>query len=541
MTSDSKPNPELLLSVLEYLDRNGYKESFDILLSNTGIRYMENIRRTIEDLLKQKKLDELIYFINSCDKLTLEEKNNIIKNLNIRKFIELVYNNCSDRIDQKDALQFLRNEITPLIENKELLNTLTKILFYKDMPTLKNFVQKNLGIYMDDKLILNQICDTKITPLEQLYNLYNQNLVKKYGINFDKYNVSTIKKDELYFNDNKENSIIINNIKKIEISKSKEYFAIVFYDLNISIYNISKNTKNYCDYININFINNIVSTNNNNLEERGTNQINEINFSYDEKHLLILINNSIINIYEISTAKLIYKIDEIKELTNILYISIKNDLLFFSQNKIIHSSENIKSNELSEVYSFSNKKDIQTILFSEFFNLIILIPDSIRDIECINLSKKTQEFTIEIKEEIFSFNISQSDQGKFLIINLSKNYPKILLYNLTEKKFDKKYYGHFQNNLKNLCSFGGKAEQYILCSSEDLLIYLWDRKTSGLPKYQFRAHENRIIGLGMINSSLILSCDENEVKIWTSYDIDDITFNKNKNKDNNLMEEENNS
>ena len=541
MSSDSKPNPELLLSVLEYLDRNGYKESFDILLSNTGIRYMENIRRTIEDLLKQKKLDELIYYINSCDKLTLEEKNNIIKNLNIRKFIELVYNNCSDRIDQKDALQFLRNEITPLIENKELLNTLTKILFYKDMPTLKNFVQKNLGIYMDDKLILNQICDTKITPLEQLYNLYNQNLVKKYGINFDKYNVSTIKKDELYFNDNKENSIIINNIKKIEISKSKEYFAIVFYDLNISIYNISKNTKNYCDYININFINNIVSTNNNNLEERGTNQINEINFSYDEKHLLILINNSIINIYEISTAKLIYKIDEIKELTNILYISIKNDLLFFSQNKIIHSSENIKSNELSEVYSFSNKKDIQTILFSEFFNLIILIPDSIRDIECINLSKKTQEFTIEIKEEIFSFNISQSDQGKFLIINLSKNYPKILLYNLTEKKFDKKYYGHFQNNLKNLCSFGGKAEQYILCSSEDLLIYLWDRNTSGLPKYQFRAHENRIIGLGMINSSLILSCDENEVKIWTSYDIDDITFNKNKNKDNNLMEEENNS
>ena len=537
MSSDSKPNQELLLSVLEYLDRNGYKESFDILLSNTGIRYMENIRRTIEDLLKQKKLDELIYYINSCDKLTLEEKNNIIKNLNIRKFIELVYNNCSDRIDQKDALQFLRNEITPLIENKELLNTLTKILFYKDMPTLKNFVQKNLGIYMDDKLILNQICDTKITPLEQLYNLYNQNLVKKYGINFDKYNVSTIKKDELYFNDNKENSIIINNIKKIEISKSKEYFAIVFYDLNISIYNISKNTKNYCDYININFINNIVSTNNNNLEERGTNQINEINFSYDEKHLLILINNSIINIYEISTAKLIYKIDEIKELTNILYISIKNDLLFFSQNKIIHSSENIKSNELSEVYSFSNKKDIQTILFSEFFNLIILIPDSIRDIECINLSKKTQEFTIEIKEEIFSFNISQSDQGKFLIINLSKNYPKILLYNLTEKKFDKKYYGHFQNNLKNLCSFGGKAEQYILCSSEDLLIYLWDRKTSGLPKYQFRAHENRIIGLGMINSSLILSCDENEVKIWTSYDIDDITFNKNKNKDNNLMEE----
>ena len=33
MSSNQKPNSELLLSVLEYLDRNGYKESFDNLLT----------------------------------------------------------------------------------------------------------------------------------------------------------------------------------------------------------------------------------------------------------------------------------------------------------------------------------------------------------------------------------------------------------------------------------------------------------------------------------------------------------------------------
>ena len=60
-----KPSTELLLSVLEYLDRNGYKESFEILLNDTGIRYLENIRRTIDELLKQKKIDELIIYINS--------------------------------------------------------------------------------------------------------------------------------------------------------------------------------------------------------------------------------------------------------------------------------------------------------------------------------------------------------------------------------------------------------------------------------------------------------------------------------------------
>ena len=537
--SSPKPNTELLLSVLEYLDRNGYKESFDILLNDTGIRYLENIRRTIDELLKQKKIDELLIYINSCDKLSSEEKNNLMKFLKIRKFIELVYNNCSDGIDQKDALQFLRNEITPIIEDKELLNTLTKILFFKDMPTLKNFIQKNLAIYEDDKYILNQICEVKIAPLEQLYNVYNQNLVKKFGINFDKYNVCSLKNNEIYCNDNKgNNNIIINNIKIMEISRNKEFMAIAFVDLNISVFNIVKTRKDNLDIININFFSNINIKNNNNLDENKSNEINSMIFSYDEKHLLILINKSIINIYDIKTSKLLYKYDEIKEINNALYISPKNDILFFTKDKIMHSEESFKSPELSETDNISNKNDIQQILFSDFFNLIILIPDSIRDIKCINLQQKKFEFNIEIKEDIFSANISQTDGGKYLIINLSKNYPKILLYDLIERKFGQKYYGHIQKNFKSLCSFGGKTDQYILCASEDFLIYLWDRNISG-PKYQFKGHEQRIIGLSMINSSLILSCDENEIKIWTSYDIDDVNFNKENNDKNKLMEIEN--
>ena len=538
--SSPKPNSELLLSVLEYLDRNGYKESFDILLNDTGIRYLENIRRTIDELLKQKKIDELLIYINSCDKLSSEEKNNLMKFLKIRKFIELVYSNCSDRIDQKDALQFLRNEITPIIEDKELLNTLTKILFFKDMPTLKNFIQKNLAIYEDDKYILNQICEVKIAPLEQLYNVYNQNLVKKFGINFDKYNVCSLKNNEIYCNDNKgNNNIIINNIKIMEISRNKEFMAIAFVDLNISVFNIVKTRKDNLDIININFFSNINIKNNNNLDENKSNEINSMIFSYDEKHLLILINKSIINIYDIKTSKLLYKYDEIKEINNALYISSKNDILFFTKDKIMHSEESFKSPELSETDDISNKNDIQQILFSDFFNLIILIPDSIRDIKCINLQQKKFEFNIEIKEDIFSANINQTDGGKYLIINLSKKYPKILLYDLIERKFGQKYYGHIQKNFKSLCSFGGKTDQYILCASEDFLIYLWDRNISGLPKYQFKGHEQRIIGLSMVNSSLILSCDENEIKIWTSYDIDDVNFNKENNDKNKLMEIEN--
>ena len=538
MSSKQKPNPELLLSVLEYLDRNGYKESFDNLLNDTGIRYLENIRRTIDDLLTQKKLDELISYINTCDKLTIEEKNNFLKILKIRKFIQQVYANCSEHKEQKNALQFLRSEVTPILDNSELLNTLTKILFFKDINTLKNFVQKNLAIYEDDKYILNQISENKIAPLEQIYNLYNQNLVKKFGINFSKYNITTLKMNDLCNNENMGNSIIIDkNIKIMQISKSKKYVAFGLSDLHVSIFNLDKKKVDNSDIIDINFVCNINIKDNYNLEENNSNEINLINFSYDEKHILILINKFIINIYETESGKLIHKYDKFNNINKALYISAKNEILLYSNNKLFLSSEIIETIDLPVIYNPVTQNDIQNILFSEFFNLIILIPNSIREIECINLSQKKQEFTIEIKEEIFSANISQIDGGKYLIINSSKNYPKIFLYDLAKKEFSNKYYGHIQKNSGGLCCFGGNKDQYILCASEDLMIYLWDRDISGLPRYQFKQHDKPIVGLGLINSSFVLSCDENYIKLWTSYDIDDVNLNKNKN-DSNLMEQE---
>jgi len=510
MSTDNKPKDEILLSVLEYLDRNGYKESFDILQQNTGLRYLENVKKTIEDLLKEKKLDELIKYINTCNKLNNDERTILIKLLKIRKFIELVYNNCSDRIDQKDALQFLRNEVTPIIDNSELLNSLTKILFYKDMNQLKNYIQKNLSIYEDDKYILNQICKVKITPLEQLYNSYNLSLIKKYGIYFDKYNIVTIKSNDLLENEN-------NEIKLLELSKSKKLIAIAFKDLKICVLelNIEKYDNNDILIIDLIKIINVETNDNKN------NEIKLINFSYDEKLLLVLLNNFILNIYDINSGKVVQSINNIKDINYGLYISDKNNYLISTKNKIIIS----KDNKNEDIYNCSY--DIKQLLFSNFYNFIIIIPNLIKDIECFNILTNKVELNIEIKEYLFYANISKSDGGKYLIINLSKNYPKIFLYNLSEKKIEKKYYGHIQKGNVVKCAFGGDKDQYILSASEDFIIYLWARNISGLPKYQFKDHLNIINGIEMINSSIIVSIsDDKTIKFWTSYDIEDVKFNK---------------
>ena len=72
-------NSDLLLSVLEFLDRNGYKQSFEKLQQKTGIFYCDNDKKTIEDLLHLRKIDELILYIRNNSKISNDEKIAYIK------------------------------------------------------------------------------------------------------------------------------------------------------------------------------------------------------------------------------------------------------------------------------------------------------------------------------------------------------------------------------------------------------------------------------------------------------------------------------
>jgi WD40 repeat protein len=162
------------------------------------------------------------------------------------------------------------------------------------MNQLKNYIQKNLSIYEDDNYILNQLFKVNITPLEQLYNAYNRSLIKKYGIYFDKYNVISLKDNDLSLN--KEDKI-----KILEISKSKKYIAVSFSNLKIYIFELIEAKHDNNDIFNINLIS-IFDVINNKDEN---NEVNLINFSYDEKNLSVLINNSTLNIYDIFTGEII--------------------------------------------------------------------------------------------------------------------------------------------------------------------------------------------------------------------------------------------
>ena len=234
-------NEDILFSVLEFLDRNGYKQSFEKLQQKTGIYYADNDKKIIEELLHLRKIDELILYIRNHTKIENDEKLSYIKLLKIKKYIELIVQNCSDRIDQKDSLYYLRTEISPILnsngnKNKKLLISLTNILFYKDMKLLTEYIKKNLSIYSDDSYIIKELSKNRIIKIEKLYDIYNDISENKKEISFDNYNMVSI--NDLCFNSYKTSEIWF-----LEISKNKKYIALGFSNCNISLISVNNSKK----------------------------------------------------------------------------------------------------------------------------------------------------------------------------------------------------------------------------------------------------------------------------------------------------------
>ena len=518
-----KNDEDLLLSVLEFLDRNGYKQSFEKLQQKTGIYYCDNDKKIIEDFLHLRKIDELILYIRNNTKIENEEKMTYIKLLKIKKYIDLILKNCSDRIDQKDSLYYLRTEISPMINgngniNDNLLYSLTNILFYKDMNLLTEYIKKNLKIYSDDSYIISSLSKNRIIKIEKLYEAYNNMAENKKDISFEKYNMQSIK--DLCFDSYKTSEIWF-----LEISKNKKYIALGFSNCNISLISVDNNNNNNKTCLNLYLT---FSSN----EDTNKGEITSISFSNDEKYILVSLSNNLIRIFNILNG------EKVKEYNN-LHNSYITSCVYMpnSNNKFLSGGIDkrillidINNNPHLEVGKFCR---IKQVMYSEFSNLIIIIPGSISDIICYDLPKNKASFKIEVKEEVVYSNISKSDKGKYILINISKSYPKILLYNLEKTKTEDKYYGHTQKTMIIKCSFAGEKERYIMSGSEDAKVYLWDRKVPGPPKYSFAGHLGVVNCVELLFNDVLLSVsDDKTLKIWTTiYNNDDnnreIIFNKN--------------
>jgi WD40 repeat protein len=527
MLDKSQKKEEILLSVLDFLERNGYKESYEKLKEKINCKHIEKNEKIVEELIKQNKINELITFIEKNMKISNEEKIYYIKILKIKKYIELVTTNCQKGIEQKTALHYLRTEVAPLInkdiKNAELINVLTYILFIKDIKKLREYIDNYLNSYEENTFIISQIFKRNIISLETLYDNYNK--TKKKIISYENIISITIR-------DNCLKPFKPNEVWFVEMSKNKNFFCVGFSNANISVFDIKKDkNKNISITLYLTF---------SGSERNKKDELTCLCISNDEKYILVGLSSFKIVIFDANNGKKIKEFNNLhtSEITSV--ISMPN-----SNNKYLTSSIDkkvllldISTGDTTCIGKFFRAKQI---LFSEILNYAIILSGSKNEIICYNLPSNKIESTLLTDEnaQIVYGNLSKSDKGKYLIYNTSKDRPRIILYNLIQKKVEEIFSGHIQKIMIIKCSFAGDKDQFILSGSEDYTVYMWERGLSMLPKYKFKEHLGVVNGVEMWHNDFIISIsDDKTVKIWYSVNdsVNNIKFVKNE--QNNFVQKE---
>ena len=536
MLDQSQKKEEILLSILDFLQRNGYKQSFDKLNKKANFKNIEQNKKKIEDLIKSDNIQELITYIKNIVQISNEEKIYLIQFLKIKYYIKLVLNNCINHSEQKDSLDYLRTEITPLLNqdmsSTELLNSLTYILFIKDESILKDYLDNYLLSYTDDNFIINKICKKNIIPLENIFDNYKKKL-KSTNINFFNYSILNI-------NDNCLTPFKPSEIWFLEISKNKNYICAGFSNSNVSIFNIKKENKENKNEILIKLI--ITFSAN---EQNKRDEITAISFSSDEKYILVGLSNYKIKLFDIINGKKLkeYNIHNNK-ITSIIPITNSN-------NKFITGGIDKKINIL-DISNINNKEEyrefgqfcrIRQLCYSESLNYIIIISASNTNIIIYNFFSKKIEYKIITCEgsQNFYANTSKKDKGKYLIYSTSatNKKSKIILYNLSTKLVEEKFLGFSQEYMIIKCCFCGPEDKYILSGSEDYIIYLWERGMGDSPKYKFKGHFGIVNTIDMWGNDFIISgSDDNTIKVWYNKN-DNLEIKFQKNKENKYIVKEN--
>lgn len=527
---------EILELILQFFYENNYIESAKLLESKANIVYHQNKIQQLKLMLSTHKYNEAIEYIEQAS-LDQKLKNEALVLIKSRIYFKILLSNftqskpselsststvettatssSSSSSKPVSSIDYLRTEISQIV-SQEKLNQYSTLLFIKNKKELEMQLKNQFEeIINDDKLITkiqslfclsldstgNQILPN--SRLESLLNKYaeieaqSKKLILVQKILIEKVN------DEVWH---------------LEFSKSFKYFATCSRNGIVSVYSLSISKSN-------NTTRTTISGNTNKDNDTPVNvlitcissfqankkYISSLSWSNDEKYILTSSNEKQIRMWNpFEGGGKCLKTFQVHD-------DFVSSALFFSNDIIVSGGIDKKLNFTSistgTVSITETFFRIGKILKSEALNSMIIIPASLNDIIIYDYNNVTIIGTIPELDPIISAAISKSDNGRYLISNVSYINANINLYNLQTRELLNKYYGHRQEYYVIDCSFAGENDEYIICGSEDLTIFIWHRNSS-IPISEIKGHT------GAVNSCSLL-CGLNEMKGFLLFSVSD--------------------
>ncbi len=514
---------EILEMILQFLYENRFIDSAKLLESKANIIYDQNEIQQLKCLLKNHQFDESVKFLESSNFENFQ-KAEVLKILKSRKFIELVKSN-----KRKEALEYLRVEIAPILMDFKLLNKYTVVLFDKqDEQVEKHFRQNFNEIYNDDLLsrkVQSLLClsldssGNRILPnsrIETLLNTYQEisdsmyvddettdkdNPMRNSSLKTHEYLFSSLRKFQNFTIEKHEDEVwhleLSNDIKHLATCSRNGMIGI--FRLNIEVNHLTMKLECISYFL------------------AHKKYLTSIQWSKNNKLLLSSSADKSIKLWEPFEGKCLKTF----LLHSDIVSSVKwlNDEVFVSggidKKMIICTITNRV--QCSELFS-----RIRKVLVSDALNCLVIIPASMNDIIFFDFKNYREIHRLNELDPIISSNLSLNDEGRYLITNISKVNANINLYDLTNFTLINKYYGHTQEQFCIECSFAGKNDEFIVCGSEDASIYIWHRSNS-IPISVIKGHtgsvNNCILSFNLNRPIMFSVSDDFTLRLWTSQNI----------------------
>jgi WD40 repeat protein len=487
---------EILEMILQFFYENKFVGSAKQLEQSANIVYDQNEIQQLFLYIKSRQYDDAIKFLIDGN-FDVNRKQEVMKIIKTRKFLEFVKMGKT-----LEALEFLRKELAVLIKDRVILNKMSILLFQKDQGNLEKLLKQFFNeINIDEflvKKIQTMLClsldsnGNRILPnsrLETLLNTYYNE-----AMDVEDENLALSHQDKL---STLSKCFIIEKYEEeiwhIEVSSVKRYIATCARNGMVCIFVTE-------------FVGKTVYMNCKSSFLAHKKYVTAMDWSSDETCLLTASADKLIKLWNPFEGKCIK--------TFAVHTDIVTSLKWLSGDTFISGSIDKKlliCTTDNRVIGSENFFRIRKVLVSKALSCVIIIPSSMNDIVFYDYNNYKELNRLTELDPVISANISQSDNGKFLIVNSSKVNAYINLYDLTTYQLVGKYYGHTQEQYVIECCFGGINDEYIICGSEDCLIYIWERSNS-IPVHVVKGHT------GCINSCRLIYNDSTPYMVSVSDD-----------------------
>jgi WD40 repeat protein len=495
-----------LKNLKNYISKGKYEKAISIILNNANekeqIYLIPKIRvaQIFDSILQNFDEDKSKNITNQNETIQLIRKiissNEIYdKDATIQKCMKLVFINNHEELTKK------MKEISPVSFSKESLNDFIESTLSNSNSLLKSLHPKSLE-HMLDSLVKNQINKC-------LFHTVN-NKAKDYSYSPFKINPEKFS----YFEDHKCLSTNIpykclltieeydEEILNLMLSPNEKYVAVILKSNLISIYKLT-------------WIENLSSMEITVISsfKAHENQITSLQWNKNETMILTASKDKTVKLFDIFTGQKKISIELSSMASSAIFYDNESKILTscLSQKLGLYTIEGILLEQTPTV-------TVNEILFSEKFNLIILIAPTIKAVILYDYPTKSEYAKLMINDTIVSTSLSKLDQGRYLLVNSSNATPVISMWDLSTRSVERKFFGHRQERLSTKCTFGGEHEKFILSGSDNKEFYIWNRNST-IPISVIKAHSSCVNAAiwPMIrpNSFIILSAsDDHTLKIF---------------------------